>query len=103
MKSESCHLWQRCSAPICPLDANRDKATMLAGEPVCRLLNEAVKLNAAETFRAAGIDDAIFDAVSAAVLPLSERWGRIRQSLDRAKTSGTVLLNRLPKKGGRND
>lgn len=89
--STDCKFWQRCSAPICPLDPQVDKRKHLPGEPICRLLCEVVKPDSLSAFVAAGIGEWIHAEVSAAVLPLSERWGRIRQGLDRAAKTGSVL------------
>lgn len=40
---ESCPRFDRCSAPLCPLDLQRDRRTYLNGEPTCLYLREWTK------------------------------------------------------------
>ncbi len=43
MKIEDCPRFDRCSAPICPLDADWQHRAHLNGEPICIFLREAAK------------------------------------------------------------
>ena len=43
MKIEDCPRFDRCSAPICPLDADWRHRAHLTGEPICVFLREAAK------------------------------------------------------------
>ena len=43
MKIEDCPRFDRCSAPICPLDTDWQLRTHLPGEPICAFLREAAK------------------------------------------------------------
>lgn len=38
-----CPRFDRCNAPICPLDPSWEKARYLSGEPVCRWMLELAK------------------------------------------------------------
>jgi hypothetical protein len=91
----ACPKWERCNAPLCPLDPDLFKRVMQDGDPVCHYLLEAVKADAEANFRRRGRTE-LFDAVSVQVKPLSARWGRIRHALERAKTSGSRLARVAP-------
>ena len=43
MEINECPKFDRCSAPICPLDPYWNESTYLRGEPVCLYLREAAK------------------------------------------------------------
>ncbi len=43
MKIEDCPRFDRCSAPICPLDRDWRLRKHLSGEPICAYLREAAK------------------------------------------------------------
>lgn len=85
-----CPKWERCSAPICPLDPEALKRVMTDDDPVCFYLSEVAKPNAEAVFRGRGRTK-LFEAISKQVQPLSTRWGRIRRALERAKTSGSRM------------
>jgi hypothetical protein len=51
MEMTDCPRFERCSAPICPLDSDWQERTQLKGEPTCFYLLEYVKGGAEADFR----------------------------------------------------
>jgi len=52
---QDCPKWDKCSAPICPLDPLRFQRTMYPEDPVCIYLLETLKANAESNFKAVGL------------------------------------------------
>jgi hypothetical protein len=50
-----CPKWNKCSAPICPLDDEWDRRRMLADEPVCFYLLEHAKEGSKARFEERGL------------------------------------------------
>jgi hypothetical protein len=90
-----CSKWEKCNAPICPLDPGNLKRVMLNEDAVCFYLSEAVKTDAEAIFRGAGRRE-LYELVSQAIPPLSARWGRIRRALERAKLNGSRMTRTFP-------
>lgn len=98
-----CPKWGKCSAPICPLDADWHKRIQLGSEPVCYYLSEYVKPDAQGTFEQSGKRE-LFEAISTVAQPMIARWPRIRLALERAKETGSRLATLAPwQKGSRPD
>ena len=91
----ACPKWERCNAPLCPLDADLFKRVMQDGDPVCHYLIEAVKPDAEAIFRGRGRTE-LFEVVSTLIDPMSPRWGRIRKALTRARTTGSRMARLAP-------
>ena len=51
---KSCDRFNKCSANICPIDADWKKRKHLAGERVCFYMTEAEKIDAEAVFRDSG-------------------------------------------------
>ena len=51
LRPEQCPRFNRCSAPICPLDPDWSRSKMLRDEHMCYYLAEASKAGAYERFR----------------------------------------------------
>ena len=60
----ACPKWERCNAPLCPLDPDLFKRMMRNDEPVCYYLTEAVKPDAEAIFMGRGRTE-LFEVVSA--------------------------------------
>lgn len=91
---DSCPKATRCSTPICPLDREWDRRSMLDDEPVCFYLLEHSKVDAKARFSKRGLGE-LYEVIDRALPALSSKWGRVRRSYERAKTSGS-RLEKLP-------
>lgn len=91
----ACPKWDKCSAPLCPLDPALFKRVMRNDEPVCYYLTEAVKFDAEAIFRGRGRID-LFEVVSKFIVPMSARWGRIRRKLEDARKTGSRMATVAP-------
>lgn len=90
MKPISCPKWEKCSAPLCPLDPDLFKRWMLPNESVCHYLAEAVKDGAEAVFAMRGREH-LFTVVSALIEPMSARWGIVRSRLAKARKQGSRM------------
>jgi|GEM_PF-1565980 len=89
-KMQDCPKWEGCSAPICPFNAEWQKRVMHSDDPVCFYLTEAVKEGGAEVFEERGLGE-LYLAILPFIQPMSDKWGRIRRALERAKASGNRM------------
>ena len=95
MTPRDCSKWDTCSIPICPLDKDWQKRSFQNHEPVCFYLIEAVKDGAEGRFRMAGKGE-MYAVVSEVLEPISLRWTRIKNALERAKTTGSRMATPSP-------
>lgn len=77
-----CPKWEKCSAPICPLDTDWKKRMMLAEDRVCFLMNEAVKSGAEDRFKLSAY---------------SELYATIHEAMHNIIASNVIIKNRLNK------
>jgi hypothetical protein len=92
----SCPKYERCSAPVCPLDPDWRLRTHGTGDPICFYALEAVKTGSHERFEARTIGGLFQDILR--VLPdMSSRWAGIRYTVERAKGTGSRMDREQPK------
>ena len=85
-----CPRWERCSAPVCPLDAEWRQRSHVRGEAVCGLLLELAKADGEATLR--GCLPAELVETGVAVAPgMLHRWGPLRRASEKASKSGSKL------------
>ena len=95
MKIENCPKYEKCSAPICPLDPNWERAIHLNHERVCFYLCEAQKENSEAIFGGRGLSK--LHQIMVEVAPaISCRWTTIKKALTRAAKSGSRMLRKPP-------
>jgi len=94
MNMEDCPKYERCSAPICPLDPNWRKRRHLKGERVCFYLCEAQKDGSEVIFGGRGLGK-LFKLMVEATPDISTRWGTIKKALVKAAKTGS-RMNRKP-------
>jgi hypothetical protein len=92
ISSDHCPKFEKCSAPICPLDANWRKRVLLNGDPTCFYLSESVKHGAQTVFEGAGLKD-IYAAMVLAYPTITAKHPRIRRALERAKLTGSRMTH----------
>jgi hypothetical protein len=92
---KDCPKFDKCNAPLCPLDQDLYKRVMQGDEAVCFYLTEAVKVDAEAVFRSRGREE-LFKVMSESIQPMSMRWARIRLSLDRSRKTGSRMARIAP-------
>lgn len=90
MLPQFCPRWDRCSAPICPLDPDRERRVLLHDDPTCFYLLESVKADAKVNFMAPGWER-LYQVMVEAAPAISARWGRINRKLIDAAKSGSRM------------
>lgn len=91
----ACPRWEKCNAPICPLDAAWHQRKMQDGEPVCFFLIEAVKVDGEANFHRRGWGYLYRPMVTLGPI-IAARWGRVARALQRAPLSGSRLARIAP-------
>ena len=90
-----CPKFDRCRAPICPLDANWRLRTHVSGDTVCYLALEAVK-DGADSRLAQRISEETLLDVRIQLPAIRSRWGTINSALDRAALTGSRIDRKAP-------
>lgn len=87
-----CSRWDRCSAPICPLDPDWRLRKHLENEPVCGLLLELAKPAGEATLRACVRAEVAQAAITLAPTILGA-VGMVRRACERSAKSGSRMRN----------
>lgn len=87
-----CPRYERCSAPICPMDRDWRRRTHLKGEPACGLLLELAKSSGEATLRGV-LRAEVADAVVAHTPVMLARYAPLRRASEKAAGSGSRLAN----------
>ena len=95
MKIDSCPKFEKCSAPICPLDQNWQRASHLQHERVCFYLCESQKRGSEALFGSRGLGE-LYKLIVEATPAISTRWATIKKALTRAGKSGSRMLRKPP-------
>lgn len=90
-----CPKWDRCNAPVCPLDANWQTQKHLPGEPVCRWLREAVKTVGEHVLRRSLPEKSVVRVVGIASLLISQK-GPLKLRLERAASQRSKSQVKTP-------
>ncbi len=93
----NCPKYDKCSAPICPLEDSLFKRTLLKEDPTCFYLTESVKDGAETRFKGAGLES-LYKRVVMATPHLISRYPRICSALKRAMHSSSRMDRRVPTK-----
>ena len=95
-----CPRYERCSAPICPLDPEWEQRTHIKGEPVCGLLLELAKDGGEANLRGC-LPGGLVDRMVGSAPSLLARWAPLRRAFERAskQLSKLRLVGRLRKEG----
>jgi len=92
-----CPKFDRCSAPICPLDPDWRLRVYRKGEPICFYLLEYVKPDANAQFQGS-IGVQIYEEIQASIDGISNRYAPLRTALERAKRTGSRMARTAPTK-----
>jgi hypothetical protein len=90
-----CPRWQKCNAPLCPLESIGRRRVLKNDEPVCFFLIEAQKANSEAVFGERGLGW-LHCLMLAATPALTSRYRRIETALERAKGSGSRMQTQPP-------
>lgn len=95
MDMETCPKFQRCSAPVCPLDLNWWKACHLKHERICFYLCESQKGDSEAILRGRGLGN-LYQIMVEVTPGISLRWATIRKALEKAKNTSSRINKKLP-------
>lgn len=95
---ESCPKFDKCSAPICPLDEHWRERKHLDGEPVCLWLRELAKPGG-EAILGGALRGEQAQAIGRAAPGIIARWRTVRRELQRASRYGSKVANAQRLKG----
>ena len=94
LKVENCPKFEKCSAPICPLDPNWERASHLQHDRVCFYLCEVQKDNSDVIFGDRGLGE-LYKLIVEATQEISWRWGAIQRALIKARKSSSRMNRKL--------
>ncbi len=97
MKMTDCPKFDRCSALICPLDADWAARVHLKGERICFYLLEYVKPGAKARFRGSTARE-IYEAIQFLLPRILSRYAPLKRALRRAVRTGSRMGKRPGKK-----
>lgn len=84
----ACPRYDKCSAPICPLDAEWEARRHIKGEAVCNVLLELAKPNGLDTVKAL-LPAQAPELAAQRAQPILEAHGSIRRACDKAQHTGS--------------
>ncbi len=90
LKMYHCPRFDRCSAPICPVDPDWKLRVYRKGEPICFYLLEYVKPDAEAQFQGS-IGVQIYAAIKKHLDAISHRYAPLSRALERAKRTGSRM------------
>lgn len=90
MIASDCPKFERCSAPICPLDSQ--PSVHLTGEPICFYLQEVVK-NGGFARISAYTPGEMAKNISLKLPEITSRYADIKTRLDRCSMTGSRIDN----------
>ena len=97
MKIDTCPKFEKCSAPICPLDQNWQRASHLQHERVCFYLCESQKRGSEALFGSRGLGE-VYQLIVEATPEISLRWASIQRTLIRASKTGSRMNRKMHKR-----
>lgn len=87
---QDCKHFQKCSAPICPLDKDWHRRSYFDGEPVCYLLSEWPK-EATRPFLIRAIGGEMAQTLAEVYPKVIEVYGPLKKRLERASRTPSRL------------
>ena len=89
-----CPKFQKCNAPICPIDPEWQKRKHISGDRVCFYLTEAQKPNAIAVFEVQGLGY-LYEAMVIHTPEISQRHHTIKTALDKAKNTSSRMTRKI--------
>ena len=98
MKISSCPKYQKCNAPICPLDEDWRKRACLPEDSACYYLIESVKDGAKTHFEEAQLEE-LYECITKVREDIAKHFKRIAKKMQLAsKTSSRMARKFMNKK-----
>jgi hypothetical protein len=94
---ESCPRFQKCNAPVCPLDELQKKRKHLPQDRVCFFLLESAKTSAHSIFMGVGLGN-LYEVIVRHTPAILNSHPRIKRAYEKAKESGSRMARKLNKK-----
>lgn len=88
--NQDCPKWHKCSAPVCPLDAEWSLRKHIKGERVCFYLAEMAKIPLGSILRGSTAIG-LAEKVTRTIPSLLVRCAPLKKAFDRAKNSGSRM------------
>ena len=104
MTPTDCPKWERCSAPICPLDPDVLKRSYLRDEPVCFFLREHCKPDSCSKFARIGTfgrghnkitGKLLYELINDLIPSLCALFPALKRPLNRASKTGSRLNRKV--------
>ena len=99
MDANTCPRWDRCSAPICPMDENWRQRKHIANDPICFYLRERCKPNG-QAIIGQVLQMRARDTIEENYLAIMEAHGDIRRACKRSSANGSRIEHGLRLKAG---
>ncbi len=96
MTPKDCPKFIKCSAPICPLDADWRKRVLFNEDPTCFYLMQSVKKDAEAAFKVAGLE-VLYLEMKRAYQPLTSTRQPLKNALAVAMLSGLRMTRIIPR------
>jgi hypothetical protein len=87
---KSCPRFQKCNAPVCPLDERHKKRKHLPEDRVCFFLLESAKTSAHSIFMGVGLGN-LYEVIVRHTPAILNSHPRIKRAYEKAKESGSRL------------
>lgn len=94
LTQSQCPKFQKCNAPICPIDPIWDKRKHFSGDRVCFYLLEAQKVNAKALFEVRGLGY-LYEVMVIHTHEISSRHNSIKKALASAKISSSRMARKV--------
>jgi len=91
-KPQHCKHFDRCNAPICPLDSDWRQRTHLENEHVCIFLRELAKPSGKDLL-SSHLQAITLELIEEQVQEISQHHGDIKRRLERASKCGSKIGN----------
>jgi hypothetical protein len=89
-----CPKYQKCNAPVCPIDSAWARRLNQREDATCFYLCESVKEDSQALFQGAGLGE-LYERIHQVIPAMVERHPRIRNALDRARLTGARMTRRF--------
>ena len=85
-----CPKFQKCNAPVCPIDPIWQKRRHMNGDRVCFYLMEAHKPNAKAVFEGRSLSY-LYDAIVRHALVIADTYRPIKKAIEKAKITSSRM------------
>ncbi len=94
LTQSQCPKFQKCNAPICPIDPIWHKRKHFSGDRVCFYLMEAQKPNAKALFEVRGLGY-LYEVMVMHTQSIADTYTPIKNALEKAKATSSRMARKL--------